>query len=140
MADRSVKHYQVQAGENLRSLIKEIKNYDPLFRGSANLKDFFMLAVQFGYCKGTRLPLRGDGVDGLTRPHDFSEEETAILRAIAFEATGDLSIVKDLIAVFKIAEEFANGGAAPLKDFFFDDPADFTKKFSKMLKDFKPAK
>lgn len=139
MAEKSVKHYQVQASGTLRTLFKDIKEYDPLFKNLA-IQDFFMIAVQFGYAKGTRLPLRGNDVEGWTRPGYFSEDDTAILRAIAFEAAGDLPMVCDIIAVFNIAEEFANGGAAPLKEFFFEDPGDFTKKFSRMIREYKPSK
>ncbi len=33
------------------------------------------------------------------------------------------------------AEEYANGGIGPLKEFVYENPASFTKKFSALLKE-----
>jgi dnd system-associated protein 4 len=76
-------------------------------------KDIFMWAACYGYQNGRRI--RTNKVGNEIRISVFSEEDKAILKAIAIAATEDVGVLANFGEVMAIAEEYANGGIYSLK-------------------------
>jgi len=113
--------------DNMRSL-KEFKNFEN--------KHFFVLAVMFGYLNKKKKPLKKQDrtKSGFTRAAYLRENDIALLQSIAINEENDIGLVNNISKVFSIAEEYANGGINDLKEFVYDNPADFLKKFASKLK------
>ena len=99
--------------------VKEI--YEQLKSGSGSVedapfetfKDIFMWAACYGYRNGRRIRTNKAGNE--IRVSVFSEEDKAILKAIAIAATEDVAVLANFGEVMAIAEEYANGGIYSLK-------------------------
>ena len=130
----NIKDPQIYISNEADKLFDNIKHYKE-FRQLDN-KDFFMLALMFGYLNKKRSPLKKQNrtKSGFTRERYLSENDKAVLKTIAIEETGQIEVVNKIMEVFSIAEEFANGGIIYLQKFIFDNPADFAKKFASTLK------
>ncbi len=117
-----------QLFDNLREQLEEFKQMDN--------KDFFMLVVMFGYLNNKRKKLEHSSKteSGFTRERYLSAEDNGVLKAIAVANEKDIGIVNDIVYVYSIAEEYANGGIAYLKEFVFDDQASFVKNFASEIK------
>lgn len=117
-----------QLFDNLRKQLEEFKQMDN--------KDFFMMAVMFGYLNNKKKKLEHSSKteSGFTRERYLSAEDNGVLKAIAITSEKDLCIVNDIVYVYSIAEEYANGGISYLKEFVFEDQASFIKNFASEIK------
>ena len=117
-----------QLFDNLRKQLEEFKQMDN--------KDFFMMAVMFGYLNNKKKKLEHSSKteSGFTRERYLSVEDNGVLKAIAIAGDKDLSIVNDIVYVYSIAEEYANSGISYLKEFVFDDQTSFVKNFASEIK------
>jgi dnd system-associated protein 4 len=131
---------QIYISKEARALFDNMKRL-PDFKHFEN-KDFFILAVLFGYANNKKKPLKKQDrtQSGFTRERYLSDKDKDIIKSICVEDKNDLCIVNDTPALFSIGEEYANGGISFLKDFVFDNPADFSKKLANYLKKFKKQK
>jgi len=128
-----IKDPQIFVSKKTRQVFDEMKKRSE-FKQMEN-KDLFLLAVLFGYENSSKRKLAHSDKtqSGLTRERYLSDEDNAILKAIAIDFTDDLSVIEDITKVYSIAEEYANGGIEYLKEFVFS-PGTFTKKYSSKLK------
>jgi hypothetical protein len=95
--------------KDFRDLVKE--KYSP-FADSQN-KDIFLAAMVVGYHEGGRIPLGSK--EGFIREEYLSDEDRALIRAVAVSTEGNLNVLLDEQKVYSIAEEYAAGGIALLK-------------------------
>jgi hypothetical protein len=78
-------------------------------------RELFMMAMMIGLSKGSRLPLKKR--EGFFLAKELDDQQQYIIKAVAVqEKEGELEILKDMREVYKIAEEYANGGIHILKD------------------------
>ena len=78
-------------------------------------RELFMMAMMIGLSKGSRLPLKKR--EGFFLAKELDDQQQYIIKAVAVqEKEGELGILKDMREVYKIAEEYANGGIHILKD------------------------
>ena len=71
-------------------------------------KEKFLLAMAFGFGLGVRTPI--ESKDGFVLLKYFTEEEMALLYAVAFSDSNNENILEDLDEVITIANEYANTG------------------------------
>ena len=135
MANNTLKDPQIYISKEARTLFDNMKRNLEEFKNFDN-KDFFMLAVLFGYSKGKKKPLKKQDrtKSGFTREAYLSPTDIESLKTIAITTENDISMINKIPKVFSIAEEYANGGISYLKEFVFDNPADFIKKFASRLR------
>lgn len=109
-------------------------------------KDIFLLAMCLGFKEKNRQKLSTR--EGYFLDKDLSNEEKALLYALAVSEEGDLKVLLDRKKVYSVAEEYANGGIPILYHQVFDESfGSFSKKFEadivgflkKTLKDTSPA-
>lgn len=89
-----------------------LKEKDSPFANSQN-KDIFLAAMVVGYHEGGRIELRNK--EGYFRTEYLTDEERALIRAIAVATERNLNVVLDEQRVYSIAEEYATGGISILK-------------------------
>lgn len=136
MAKEIIKDPQIFITKEARELFDNIKRSFTEFRQFDN-KDFFMLAVMFGYENGVKKPLKPADTEksGFARERYLLDTDNAVLKAIAISEKKDLEVIGDIKTIYAIAEEYANGGIKFLKEFVFDNPASFVKKYAVMLEE-----
>ncbi|GAB4267418.1 MAG: hypothetical protein Kow0080_09530 [Candidatus Promineifilaceae bacterium] len=81
-------------------------------------KDIFMLAACLGFRNGRRS--RPTKPDSEIRASVFTEDDMAILKAIAIAETGDIEVLAREGEVLAIAEEYANIGIYDVKAYLID--------------------
>lgn len=135
MENKIVKDPQIFISKETRQLFDTLKEQLEEFKVMDN-KDFFIMAVMFGYLndKKKKLEHSSKTESGFTRERYLSAEDNGILKAIAIAEEKDIGIVNDIVHVYSIAEEYANGGASYLKEFVFGDQASFIKNFAHEIK------
>jgi hypothetical protein len=133
METKTLKDPQIFISKEARALYDNIKKLDEF--GNFDNKDFFILAVMFGYSKKKKKQLKKQDrtQSGFTRERYLSPNDISLLKAIAIDDEGDIGVINNIPKVFAIAEEYANGAIDYLKDFIFENPADFDKKFASYL-------
>lgn len=89
-----------------------LKEKDSPFADAQN-KEIFLAALVVGYNEGGRIPLKNR--EGYFRTEYLSDEERALIRAIAIATEDDLNVLLDEDKVYSIAEEYATGGISLLK-------------------------
>jgi len=89
-----------------------LKGKDSPFTGSQN-KEIFLAAMMVGYHEGGRVELKNK--EGYFREEYLTDEERALIKAIAVSTEGDLNVLLDEQKVYSIAEEYATGGIQFLK-------------------------
>jgi hypothetical protein len=89
-----------------------LKQKDSPFANSQN-KDIFLAAMVIGYHEGGRIALKNK--EGYFRVEYLTDEEQALIRAIAISTEGNLGVLLDEQRVYSIAEEYAAGGIQLLK-------------------------
>ncbi len=83
-------------------------------------KDLFMFAACLGYQNGRRTkPRKGAGGEVPTKV--FTEDDMAILKAIAIAETGDIEVLTRLDEILSIAEEYASAGIYEMKAYLIDE-------------------
>jgi len=93
-----------------------LKDKDSPFANSQN-KDIFLAAMVVGYHEGGRIELRNK--EGYFRTEYLTDEERALIRAIAIATEGNLNVILDEQKIYSIAEEYATGGISILKSKVF---------------------
>lgn len=136
MAKEIVKDPQIFISKEARKLYENMQTSFEEFKKLDN-KDFFLLMLVFGCLNEKKKTLSDQDAEksGFTRERYLDPEENAILKAIAITEKNDIALVNDIPEAYAIAEEYANGGMNFLKEFVYDNPASFVKKFAAMLKD-----
>jgi len=134
MAKEVIKDPQIFIAKEARVLFDNMKNNFDEFKQFDN-KDFFILAMIFGYANNKRKPLKKQEKEksGFTRQRYLTNTDEGILKAIAIDDKKDISAINDIQTIYSIAEEYTNGGITYLKEFIYDNPASLTKKFSAKL-------
>jgi len=98
---------------------EDIKRYDflekeNLFRNFQN-KDYFMLALAFGYANNLRLAIKKKASGGFFRTETLTPNDWMIIKSIAITEESE-EILKEPEEVFKVIEEYAHGGVKILVD------------------------
>jgi dnd system-associated protein 4 len=106
--------------EFYRQLKKE-GNSEPEQAPFDTFKDLFMFAVCLGYENGRRTKPRKGSNGGEVPTKVFSENDLAILKAIAIADTGDVEVLGRLGEIYAIAEEYANTGIHEVKAYVLDE-------------------
>ena len=100
----------------------------PLRRPNFQNKDIFLLAMSLGFQEKNRQKLKTK--EGYFFAKNFSEEENALLYALAVFEEDDLKVLLDKKKVYSIAEEYAKGGIPILYHKVFNGGfGSFEKKF-----------
>lgn len=107
------------------------KNDSPFAKKEA--KELFIMAMILGFCNGTKVEL--DTKEGYVRIEYFSDEQKSIIKAIAVAESGNLNILLKKKEVFSIAEKYAAGGIALLKDEVFNTYGNYSKRLESDLLD-----
>lgn len=97
--------------KDLADFDKLKEKYSP-FANSQN-KEIFLAAMVIGYHEGGRIELKNK--EGYFRTEYLTDEERALIKAIAVSTQGNLNILLDDQKVYSIAEEYAAGGISILK-------------------------
>ncbi|MCC6604720.1 MAG: hypothetical protein IT327_16040 [Anaerolineae bacterium] len=84
-------------------------------------KDLFMFAACMGFQNGRRTKPRKGNNGGEVPSKVFTEEDLAILKAIAIAETGDVEVLNRFGEVLVIAEEYANAGIYEVKSSLLDE-------------------
>ena len=84
-------------------------------------KDLFMFAACMGFQNGRRTKPRKGNNGGEVPSKVFTEEDLAILKAIAIAETGDVEVLNRFGVVLVIAEEYANAGIYEVKSSLLDE-------------------
>lgn len=134
MVANTIKDPQIYISNQARELFDNMKRL-PDFQPFEN-KDFFILSMLFGFHNDKKKPLKKQDKtqSGYTRERYLSNRDIDFIKSIAVSETEDLRVIEDIPKMFSIAEEFANGGFESLKEFVYDNPADFVKKMANELK------
>lgn len=106
--------------EFYRQLKKEA-NSEPEQSPFDTFKDLFMFAVCLGYQNGRRTKPRKGNNGGEVPTKVFSEDDQAILKAIAIADTGGVEVLDRLGEIYAIAEEYANTGIHEVKAYVLDE-------------------
>ena len=112
-----------------------LKQKDSPFVNSQN-KDIFLAAMVVGHHEGGRIGLKNK--EGYFRVEYLTDEERALIRAIAISTEGNLNVLLDEQKVYSIAEEYAAGGIQLLKARVFGgEYGSYVKKLeSELLRSF----
>ena len=131
-----IKDPQIYISKEARKLFDNMQSTLDEFKQLEN-KELFILALVFGYLNDKRKALHAQETEksGFTRERYLGDQDNAILKAIAIGHNEDITLITDIPKVYSFAEEYANGGIGYLKEFVFDNPASFIKKFAALLKD-----
>jgi len=108
-----------------------LKEKDSPFTNSQN-KEIFLAAMVVGYHEGGRIELKNK--EGYFRTEYLTDEERALIRAIAIATEGNLNVLLDEQKVYSIAEEYATGGISILKaKAFSEEYGSYVKKLESEL-------
>lgn len=108
------------AAEFYRQLKKEATS-EPEQSPFDTFKDLFMFATCLGFENGRRTKPRKGGNGGEVPAKVFTEDDMAILKAIAIAETGDVEVLARLGEILGIAEEYANTGIHEVKAYLLDE-------------------
>lgn len=109
----------------------KLKKTTRILNGKSN-KEIFLLSMAMGYTNDVRVPI--DQRHEYVRMEYLKPEDDALIAAIAV-ASNSAEILLDTSQVYKVAEEYAHGGAVLLES-ILDQPGSFEKTFEKMLLEF----
>ncbi len=99
----------------------------PLFKKTNNAM-MFMMTMALGFKRKSRVPLK-KGKDGLSRLVDFKDYNITLIKSLALKETKDVNVLLNDEEIYKIAEEYANGGIKIIKNFVIgEDPGSYIKK------------
>ena len=99
---------------------------------NAQNKEIFLAAMVVGFHEGGRIEVKNR--EGYIRTEYLSDEERALIRAIAISAEGGLNALLDEQKVYSIAEEYATGGISLLKaKVFSGEYGSYVKKLESEL-------
>jgi len=98
--------------ESARDLYEKIKD-ESIFKGK-NRKEQFLFAMAVGFKNNIKIPIKK--TEGLFLEKDLKPEDEALINAIAIYDAASIDILSNKGQVYKIAEEYANGGIRILVD------------------------
>ena len=106
----------IHVDEEFKTFIDKIESEGP-FSGSAH-HEIFMMALVLGFNDGKRKEIKKRLSGGFFREDTLTDDERALLCAIATADQNDLSIIKEenVDERYNIAEEYATRGFIILKD------------------------
>lgn len=84
-------------------------------------KDLFMFAACLGFQNGRRTKPRKGSNGGEVPSKVFTQDDLAILKAIAIAETGDVEVLSHFGEILVIAEEYANAGIYDVKSSLLDE-------------------
>jgi len=114
-----------------RKLYEKIEE-EEMFKGK-NRKDEFLFAMAIGF-KNKVKPSLKTPKDGFFLTKDLKPEDEALINAMAVWESNSVDVLSNKEEVFKIAEEYAHGGARILHDSIGSTQfGSFSKQFEKML-------
>jgi dnd system-associated protein 4 len=96
-------------------------------------RDVFLLALAMGVSKNMSRPLKKRIPNIPLR--GFTEEEKWFLKSIAISKTGNMEILSDSKEIFKIAEEYANGGIKLLVREVFENISNYDEVLEEELRE-----
>lgn len=94
----------------------------------AELNDIFVFAVAYGFDQGLQVPLEGDR-RALANVSALSRQQEWLIKSIVIKHFEDGGVLKDGSRIYKIAQEFANGGIDELYS-LHQRPGDSFKELS----------
>ena len=135
MTKEVLKDPQIYISKTAKEIFTNMKLSYAEFKHLEN-KDLLFLAFIFGYVNNKRKPIPKNEMEqsGFTREKYLTDQENAILKAVAIEEKNSIEIIDNIAETYSITEEYANGGIDYLKKFIFADPATTVKKLSAFLK------
>ncbi|MCP5097973.1 MAG: hypothetical protein GY943_20690 [Chloroflexi bacterium] len=113
---------RVYIDESASEIYRQLKNgpnTQPEESPFETFKDIFMQAVCLGFENGRRIRSGKQGSE--IRLTVFTEDDIAILKAIAIADTGDVEVLTSLSDILTIAEEYANAGIHEVKAYLIDE-------------------
>ncbi len=113
---------RVYIDESASEIYRQLKsgaNTQPDETPFETFKDIFMLAVCQGFQNRRRVRTLKIGSE--IRQSVFTEDDMAILKAIAIAETGDVQVLTHLGDILVIAEEYANAGIQEVKGYLLDE-------------------
>ena len=114
---------------------REDENHAP-FR---EMKHIFMLAVLIGYLEEKWVPLEKSQQNIFART-TLKEDDILLLRALAIAKTGNPKVLTNEKEIQSIAEGYANGGIAVIKQQIEDTPGNRVDNIVDMLLNWEPYK
>jgi len=101
----------------MHKLFKEITEepHSPFYK--KDIKDVFIFSLALGFILGKRIKL--EGRKDIADIDVFTEKQILLIKSIAIKITKELEILIDEKEIFKIAEEYANGGIPLLYELIF---------------------
>lgn len=122
MTETTTRTDRVYIDESVSDIYQQLKsgpNTQPEDAPFETFKDIFMLAASLGFRNGRRVPTTKSGSE--IRLSVFTEDDIAILKAIAIAETGDVEILSRFGEILSIAEEYANAGSYEVKGYLMDE-------------------
>lgn len=116
---RNDRVYIDESASEIYRQLKSGSNTQPEEAPFETFKDIFMLAVCQGFQNGRRIRTNKTGSE--IRMTVFTEEDCAILKAIAIAETGDVQVLSSQSDILVIAEEYANSGIHDVKAYLLDE-------------------
>ena len=127
--------FALESGEK-HSRVKRLKEEKLSPFRDMTMKDVFIYAMAIGYERGKKVPLKRR--TGVIPGNALRDEDYALVKAIGISQRKDVDILfeKKEKELFKIAEEYANGGIDMLfYQVFGEDPGDPDRKMEQALRD-----
>jgi len=116
---RTDRVYMDESVSDIYQQLKSGANKQPEEAPFETFKDIFMLAACLGFQNGRRVPTIKSGSE--IRLSVFTEDDIAILKAIAIAETGDVEILARFGEILTIAEEYANADIYEVKAYLMDE-------------------
>lgn len=94
----------------------------------------FLVSMALGFRSGIRKEVKNPDPNGFTRPSYLSKEQKALICAIAIAHHEDVKDIGTVPEIYKLAEEYANGGIQIIKDLEKDSSFDnYLIKFERLI-------
>ena len=76
----------------------------------------FLISLALGFKSGIKKEVKNPDPSGFTRPSYLSKKQKALICAIAISHHKDVNDIGSVPEIYKLAEEYANGGIQIIKD------------------------
>lgn len=122
MQDNESTRDTVTIEQSVQDIYRQLtEGNDPVTAPFRTMKDVFMWALQLGYKRNERRPLKGKRVTIFRRAQFLPQIDIPLLKAAAISATGEISVLLQPEDILTIAEEYANAGIHELRANLLDD-------------------
>lgn len=98
--------------EGTRELYSKLES-EPIFKNKSR-KEQFLFTMGLGFKNSLKVPIKK--TDGFFLAKDLKQDDEALIYSLALYDKKTIEILADKAAVYKIAEEYANGGIQMLTD------------------------